>query len=93
MGNERKTAADCDRFLHEYIELKGELEVKEEAFLLGYYAHLITDLSRKYKEVRYKIVVERINIRIFYALSRKLALSECQIENFEKVSHCVAILV
>lgn len=43
MGNERKTATDCDRFLHEYIELKGKLEVKEEAFLLGYYAHLITD--------------------------------------------------
>ena len=25
MGNERKTAADCDRFLHEYIEPKGKL--------------------------------------------------------------------
>ena len=43
MGNERKTATDCDRFLHEYIELKENLDSKEESFLLGYYAHLITD--------------------------------------------------
>ena len=43
MENERKTAADCDRFLHEYIEKKKGLGIKEESFLLGYYAHLITD--------------------------------------------------
>ena len=39
----RKVAADCDRFLHEYIEMKEISSVQEESFLLGYYAHLITD--------------------------------------------------
>ena len=39
----RKVAADCDRFLHEYIEKKEISSVQEESFLLGYYAHLITD--------------------------------------------------
>jgi len=43
MGNERKTASDCDRFLHEYVETKDNLDNKEKSFLLGYYAHLITD--------------------------------------------------
>ncbi len=43
MGKDRKTAADCDRFLHEYVETKEKLDNKEESFLLGYYAHLITD--------------------------------------------------
>ena len=43
MGNHRKTASDCDRFLHEYIEKKVDLDEEEESFLLGYYAHLITD--------------------------------------------------
>ena len=43
MGNSRKTASDCDRFLHEYIEKRVDLDNKEESFLLGYYAHLITD--------------------------------------------------
>jgi len=39
----RKVAADCDRFLHEYIEKKEIYSIEEESFLLGYYAHLITD--------------------------------------------------
>ncbi len=43
MGSERKNASDCDRFLHEFLELKKGLDKKEESFLLGYYAHLITD--------------------------------------------------
>lgn len=43
MGNERKRASDCDRFLKEYVETKTDLDMKEESFLLGYYAHLITD--------------------------------------------------
>jgi len=47
MGNERKTAADCDRFLHEYIESKQNLGIEEESFLLGYYAHLITDAEHQ----------------------------------------------
>lgn len=43
MGNERKMASDCNRFLNEYVKTKENLDVKEESFLLGYYAHLITD--------------------------------------------------
>ncbi len=43
MGSERKTASDCERFLHEYIEQKADPDIREESFLLGYYAHLITD--------------------------------------------------
>jgi hypothetical protein len=43
MGNERKVASDCDRFLHEYVEEKVNLDIEEESFLLGYYAHLIVD--------------------------------------------------
>lgn len=43
MGDKRKVASDCDRFLHEYVEKKGKIDNREESFLLGYYAHLITD--------------------------------------------------
>lgn len=43
MDGKRKVAADCDRFLHEYVEKKEKLDKNEESFLLGYYAHLITD--------------------------------------------------
>ena len=43
MTEGRKVATDCDRFLHEYIEKKEIYSVQEESFLLGYYAHLITD--------------------------------------------------
>ncbi len=43
MGRGRKASSDCDRFLHEYVEVKEGMDAKEESFLLGYYAHLITD--------------------------------------------------
>lgn len=43
MTSGRKVAADCDRFLHEYMEKKDISSIQEESFLLGYYAHLITD--------------------------------------------------
>lgn len=43
MENNRKKASDCDRFLREYVEKKENLDIKEKSFLLGYYAHLITD--------------------------------------------------
>ena len=57
MGNERKIAADSDRFLHEYVEKKGKVDNKEESFLLGYYAHLITDAEFQ----RYIRDEERVN--------------------------------
>lgn len=43
MTSGRKVAADCDRFLYEYIQKKEIASAQEKAFLLGYYAHLITD--------------------------------------------------
>ncbi len=45
MSGKRKTASDCDPFCDEYIiSRKSEIHSKEQyAFLLGYYAHLITD--------------------------------------------------
>ena len=43
MKDKRKVASDCDRFLHEYVEKKEKIDNREESFLLGYYAHLITD--------------------------------------------------
>lgn len=45
MSNKRKTASDCDRFYDEYIEKRKQKisSIQEKSFLLGYYAHLITD--------------------------------------------------
>lgn len=45
MSTNRKVAADCDRFYDEYItKRKHEIDsVEEMSFLLGYYAHLISD--------------------------------------------------
>lgn len=45
MSGERKTASDCDRFYKEYVEnRRQEIRTEEEySFLMGYYAHLITD--------------------------------------------------
>lgn len=45
MTGERKVASDCGRFYDEYIEKRKKdiNSIQEESFLLGYYAHLITD--------------------------------------------------
>lgn len=47
MQGERKKASDCDAFRDQYIvERKEEIQSAEEwAFLLGYYAHLLTDAA------------------------------------------------
>ena len=47
MQGERKKASDCDAFYEEYIVKRGAKIVDEEqySFLLGYYAHLITDAA------------------------------------------------
>lgn len=47
MQGERKQAADCDAFCEEYI-IRRRTDItndEEYAFLLGYYAHLITDAA------------------------------------------------
>ncbi len=47
MQGQRKKASDCDAFCDAYIlKRKDEIKSAEEyAFLLGYYAHLITDAA------------------------------------------------
>lgn len=47
MQGERKKASDCDVFCEKYItDRRSEIKSAEEyAFLLGYYAHLITDAA------------------------------------------------
>ncbi len=63
MGSERKNASDCERFLHEFLESKEGMDVKEESFWLGYYAHLITDAEiQRYtrEEERVKASWDRI---------------------------------
>lgn len=45
MQKDRKTTSDCELFYQEYlVKRKQEIKSKEQyAFLLGYYAHLVTD--------------------------------------------------
>ena len=47
MQGERKKASDCDSFYEEYIaKRRNRIQSAEEyAFLMGYYAHLITDAA------------------------------------------------
>ena len=47
MQGERKKASDCDAFCEKYItDRRSKIKSAEEyAFLLGYYAHLITDAA------------------------------------------------
>lgn len=65
MTGQRKTAADSGRFCQEYIlNRRTRIKTNEEySFLLGYYAHLITDgeFQRMIRdEARVKAVWERI---------------------------------
>ena len=47
MQGERKKASDCDAFYDEYIAKRRDhiQNTEEYAFLMGYYAHLITDAA------------------------------------------------
>ena len=47
MQGQRKQASDCDAFYEEYVEKRrNAIQTSEEyAFLMGYYAHLITDAA------------------------------------------------
>lgn len=65
MSGRRKVASDCDVFCDKYIiKRKNEIKSNEEySFLLGYYAHLITDAAfQKYirDDERVKSVWNRI---------------------------------
>ena len=65
MQGARKKAADCDAFYEQYIAKRRErIQATEEyAFLMGYYAHLITDAAFQKMirdEARVKAVWKRI---------------------------------
>ena len=47
MQGARKSTADCEAFFQAYIEgRRDEIKTEEEfSFLLGYYAHLLTDAA------------------------------------------------
>lgn len=63
MGGQRKAAADCEAFLEAYVQNRDIKTAEEHAFLLGYYAHLITDAAFQAMirdESRVKAVWERI---------------------------------
>ena len=63
MQVERKKASDCDAFYEQYIAKRRIQTPEEYAFLMGYYAHLITDASFQKMirdEERVKAVWKRI---------------------------------
>ncbi len=65
MQGKRKKASDCDAFCEQYIKNRKELirSSQEYSFLLGYYAHLLTDAafqSMIRDEERVKAVWRRI---------------------------------
>lgn len=43
MGADRKNAADCQRFVEEYLLPRDPQTLQEASFLWGYYTHLVTD--------------------------------------------------
>lgn len=43
MGTGRKNAADCQRFVEEYLLPRNPQTIQEASFLWGYYTHLVTD--------------------------------------------------
>jgi len=47
MNGERKNLSDCDGFCNRYLQNRNILDIsrEEDAFLLGYYAHLLTDAA------------------------------------------------
>ena len=66
MSKERKVASDCASFCEEYIlKRKNEIQSQEQySFLLGYYAHLITDAAFQWyirDDKRVKDTWRRIN--------------------------------
>ena len=63
MSDNRKVATDSDKFYNEYILNKDFVSKEHYWFLLGYYAHLITDASFQWfvrDEKRIEAVWERI---------------------------------
>ena len=65
MSGQRKVAADCERFCDEYLlqALRDSKSNEQYSFLLGYYAHLLTDAEFQFfirDEQRVRDMWERI---------------------------------
>ena len=89
MSAERKTAADCDRFYEEYIEKrKHEIDTEQElSFLLGYYAHLITDAEfQRYIRDPERVAASWERIKSHPVLSAK---AEGMPENWDSVKKLI----
>ena len=76
MSGGRKAVSGCDSFFEEYILKRGdEIKSKEQySFLLGYYAHLITDvayLEFVRDENRVKAVWDRIKADVHWSEKAK----------------------
>lgn len=85
MTGKRKVASDCDRFYDKYIgeRKQGLNSVEEKSFLLGYYAHLITDAEFQ-RYIRDEKRVEAVwnRIKNHAVLSEQ---SQGMVENWDSV--------
>lgn len=85
MSGERKTASDCNRFYQEYIEnRKQEIKTNEEySFLMGYYAHLITDAEfQSFTRDKNRVAAAWERIKRYPALSEK---ASGMVENWDSI--------
>lgn len=76
MSADRKVVADCDRFYKEYIEdRKQKIDTAQElSFLLGYYAHLVTDAEfQRYIRDAERVASSWNRIKQYPLLSNKTA--------------------
>lgn len=89
MSGERKAASDCVRFYREYIEnRKQNIRTEEEySFLMGYYAHLITDAEfQRYIRDENRVASAWQRIREHPVLSKK---SVGMPENWDSVKQLI----
>lgn len=89
MSGERKAASDCDRFYEEYIEnRKHEIDPEQElSFLLGYYAHLVTDAEfQRYVRDTERVAAAWERIKTHPALSEK---AEGMAEDWDSVKKLI----
>lgn len=83
MGSGRKKAADCERFIHEYLLPRSPKTLEEASFLWGYYTHLVTDAEFQRtlrEEARVKAAWTRIK-----AIPELAARSEGMPETWDSV--------
>lgn len=74
MSGSRKVAADCERFLYQYIKKKTISSAQEQSFLWGYYSHLVADVEfQRFLHDENRIKASWIRIRQHPELREKAA--------------------